>query len=183
MNGKHKGSEFERKVCKRLSKWILADQVVFWRSASSGARSTQLAKKGEKASKTGGDIVALGEEGDWLTKSFSVECKTYKDFSFDLLMEDKGKIPGWWSQCWMDSIRDEKHPMMIFKKNRSPIYLAISPEVNSAFMSDYDSLIYLHYGHPQSIKSMVIYIFEDWLDTVDFEAFKDFCNNGISITT
>lgn len=129
--GKGKGGNYERDTCRALSKWIEADEVVFWRSASSGARTTQLAKKGETASNMGGDLVAIGDEGAWLTNYFSIECKSYADFQFDHFFTakpSKSNIVGWWEQACSDAKRDGKRPCMIFKKNRSPSYIAFSLE-------------------------------------------------------
>jgi len=178
--GKRKGGQFERTVCKRLSEWMKADEVIFWRSASSGARSTQLAKSGQKAGLTGGDITALDEQGAWLTKYFSIECKTYADFSFDLLLQDKGKIPVWWEQCQLDSHRDDKKPMMIFKKNRSPIYVAFDP-ISFLKISSYctsKTINQLSFDNGRAEKSMVILLFEDWLKQVNFELLREIIING-----
>lgn len=178
--GKNKGSAFERTICKKLSEWMEADEVIFWRSASSGARSTQLAKSGTKATLTGGDITALSEEGSWLTSYFSIECKFYADFSFDLLLQNKGKIPEWWSQCILDSNRDGKNPMMIFKKNRSPIYVAFDPTVLvlMSIQCDLSHVRQMTIGNNKSSESMTIMLFEDWLEATDYESLKEFITNA-----
>lgn len=178
--GKHKGSAFERTICKKLSEWQGADEVIYWRSASSGARSTQLAKSGIKATLTGGDITALSEEGSWLTGYFSVECKFYADFSFELLLQNKGKLPEWWKQCRLDSNRDGKHPMMIVKKNRSPIYIAFDPTTLTAISHyiDYSKTVQFVYHSGESEKSMIIMLFEDWMEITDHESLKEFIINA-----
>ncbi len=178
--GKNKGSAFERTICKKLSEFLEADEVIFWRSASSGARSTQLAKSGTKATLTGGDITALSEQGSFLTGYFSIECKFYADFSFDLLLQNKGKLPEWWAQCVLDSIRDGKRPMMIFKKNRSPIYIALDPITLTDMGSHcrYQSINQLSFTNETVDKSMVIMLFEDWLKQTDHESLKNFIDDA-----
>lgn len=127
-NPNAKGGSFERLVSRALTKWITGSEKpeIFWRSASSGAKATQDAKKGHK-SKMGGDIVAIDVKGQWFTDAFSVECKNRKNFGdIDLFLEGKGKLLNWWEQCCGDAERSNKIPFMICKRFRGEI-LAVFP--------------------------------------------------------
>lgn len=81
MGGSHKGSGFEREICKQLSEWWTADlegaprQDVFWRSAQSGGRATQRAKSGLRTAGSYGDITAVDPIGAPLLQLFTLELK------------------------------------------------------------------------------------------------------------
>ncbi len=168
--GKQKGNEFERLICRMLTEWITGKQKpeIFWRSASSGAKATQDAKSGNK-SKMGGDIVSVSNEGAWFTNAFSIECKFYKEFKIESLLEGKGIIKDWWAQCCGDAYREKKCPFLVFKKNRSPIYLAYEiPEVMRTFALGMRSPFIEFRNvkiHNDSLYSngFDICLFEDWL--------------------
>src|SRR5690242_5955748 len=93
--GKQKGSSFERKVCKVLSRFVDPDgtDTHFWRSAMSGGRSTIQRKKGIRNDKQVGDITCVSNKGAWLTDLFLIECKFYKDLNLASgLLFGKGKL-------------------------------------------------------------------------------------------
>lgn len=89
MNGKIKGSDFEREICKLLSLWWTAGKRddVFWRSQTSGARATSRAKRGSKTHGQHADIAAVDPIGSPLTDVFSIEVKRgyNKDTPFDVI--------------------------------------------------------------------------------------------------
>jgi len=127
VNGSHKGSKFERTVCRKLSKWVTGSETpeCFWRSAGSGAMAT----KDQKSSQTG-DIIPVQHKHHMdqfsLTNHFIIECKNYNDFRFDFMIDskyDKSNISVWWMKLMGQCIGDGKMPMLIVKKNRSPIYI------------------------------------------------------------
>ena len=119
--GKLKGGEFERKICKLLSLWYTENERddVFFRSASSGAMATQRFKKGKKTSGQQGDTTSTDLEGIKFINKFSIELKSYKDFTLDFLVyKNKSLIHDWWKQCVVDAERENKNPLLIIKKNR-----------------------------------------------------------------
>ncbi len=77
--GQGKGSDFERTVCRDLSKWWSTDgdtDVLFWRTASSGGRATNNTKKGKSTTQAHcGDICALDARGAQLTQLITFELK------------------------------------------------------------------------------------------------------------
>ena len=80
--GNRKGSSFERKICKLLSKWWTDGERddVFWRSSQSGGRATQRAKSGKKTFGSYGDIAAVDPIGQPLMQLFTIELKRGKHF-------------------------------------------------------------------------------------------------------
>lgn len=81
MNGSHKGSGFERQICKQLSEWWSfgleggAREDIFWRSSQSGGRATQRAKSGKRTFGSYGDIAAVDPIGQDLLSVFTIELK------------------------------------------------------------------------------------------------------------
>ena len=77
MSGAHKGSAFERHICKELSLWWTAGEsdAIFWRSSQSGGRATQRAKSGKVTPNSYGDIAALDPIGEPLLKFATFELK------------------------------------------------------------------------------------------------------------
>lgn len=72
-----KGADYEREICKRLSRWWTYDSRddVFWRSSQSGGRATVRFRKGQTTAGSYGDICALDPIGEPLLKVFTVELK------------------------------------------------------------------------------------------------------------
>ena len=84
---KQKGAEFERKICKQLSRWIDSNREdLFWRSAMSGGRATLKSNKGEVSGQAG-DITSIDKIGQWFktmtTNDYirSVKANHWKPFS------------------------------------------------------------------------------------------------------
>lgn len=77
----YKGSDFERTICRTLSKWWTNDigdeprDDVFWRSSQSGGRATQRFKKGLSTFGSFGDLTAVDPIGGPLIKFFTIELK------------------------------------------------------------------------------------------------------------
>jgi len=78
-----KGSQFERKICRTLSRWWSLggwpeEEVrddIFWRSSQSGGRATWRARKGLKTANSYGDVAAMDPIGRPLLKMFTIELK------------------------------------------------------------------------------------------------------------
>lgn len=72
-----KGSQFERDLCKRLSRWWSKGERddLFWRTATSGGRATTRAKSGKKTVGQSGDIAATDKSAMKFTKLITVEAK------------------------------------------------------------------------------------------------------------
>ena len=120
MNGKQKGSSFERKICKALSLWITdgAREDCFWRSAMSGGRATVAGRKGTDLRRQAGDITATSPEGHKLTDHFYIECKHYRSLDYDLFLFGKGNLFKFWKVALREAQRYNKTPLLIVKQNR-----------------------------------------------------------------
>jgi hypothetical protein len=79
-----KGSNFEREICKLLSRWWTSGERddVFWRSSQSGGRATQRAKSGHKTFGSYGDIAAVDPIGQPLLRYFTIELKRGRSHGF-----------------------------------------------------------------------------------------------------
>lgn len=123
VNGKQKGSSFEREICVKLSKWITKGEKIdcLWRSAMSGGRAT--VKRGQV--RQAGDICAVSSEGHALTDHFYIECKAYKDINLDCLVKGKGVLLDFWGVAVKEAAYYNKVPMLIFKRNHWPIVVCI----------------------------------------------------------
>lgn len=124
VNGKQKGSEFERQICKRLSLWLSNGKKddCLWRSALSGGRATIGAKKGKLNTSQVGDISAIDPMGQWLMDKFIVECKSYRDLDFQSgLLKRKGLLHDFWRILKKQCKGTDRQPLLIAKQNNVPI--------------------------------------------------------------
>lgn len=131
MNSKAKGNSFERDVCRKLSEWLTGktDELICWRSASSGATSTinfKLKKNKLLANKHAGDIVSIVEKGvyekvDTFFNNHTVECKHYKEVDF--YPPFNGSIRSFFESCIEEKGHTGKSPVLIVKgNNRKVLY-------------------------------------------------------------
>ena len=140
--GKAKGSAFERDICRTLTEYVTGNKrpEVFWRTAGSGGKASIERKLGIKNAIMAGDICCVNprkKKAVAFTSVFSVECKFYKSFSFDsLLLQEKNLVLNWWFKCVKEARASDKQPLLIFKKNNYPAFVAI-------FKSFYDEIIEL----------------------------------------
>lgn len=89
-----KGSAFEREVCRKLSLWWSGGQHDdwFWRTAGSGGRATNRAKRGKATANSAGDIGAECVEAQDLLGFITFELKRgYNDTDFQELLDHPGK--------------------------------------------------------------------------------------------
>jgi hypothetical protein len=148
MNGKQKGSAFEREVCKKLSLWVSHGKSVdlFWRSAMSGGRATVARTRG-RVVRQAGDITAVAPEGHALTDLTYIECKFYRDLDIEsFLIHEKGKLAGFWRSTKINAKVNVKAPWLIAKQNRLPTLL-ITARNNHTIRSmarNYPSLLTTH---------------------------------------
>jgi hypothetical protein len=125
VNGSQKGSAFERLIAKQLSLWVSvgASTDLFWRSASSGARSTVRFKKTGKAIEAhASDIAPIHADAEPLASMFVIECKNYKSLSIHQVFYswDTSPLATWWAQATRDADRVLKVPMLVVKENLYP---------------------------------------------------------------
>jgi hypothetical protein len=122
VNGKVKGSSFEREVCKLFSLWISGGQNedLFWRSAMSGGRATVAHRKG-KVVRQSGDITAVAPEAHFFTDIFFMECKFLKKLQIDkFILLGEGTLAKFWQVCIKEAAKHGRKPMLIARENGKP---------------------------------------------------------------
>lgn len=129
--GKAKGNSFENTVAKKLTDML--SPLKFIRTQGSGARvggknfETLGQMFGEEALKLFvGDVVPVNEKEARMTFLHSVECKFYQSTdTFVTLMNGNAKVFKWMQESIEDAKKIDKTPMIIFKWNRTPIYVGV----------------------------------------------------------
>lgn len=104
-----KGGEWEREFCRLLTYWWSegkAQDVLFWRTAGSGGRSTLRGRKGKSAAVHSGDICSIDEEGKPFTDLITVEAKRgYSKASIaDILDCPDKSAQQLWEAFWQQTI-------------------------------------------------------------------------------
>lgn len=140
----HKGSTFERDVCKRLSLWLsrgMHDDW-FWRTAMSGGRATLRHAAGKRNQQQVGDICSIAAQGERLTSRFVIECKNYKNLHWESFLRNDtpaaGTICGFWNTCKADAYSMGRRPLMFVKQGRLGEF-AIMDTDGAAAMGFYDA--------------------------------------------
>ena len=112
---KAKGSSYERKVSKMLSLWLSDGESNdwVWRTASSGAKATQVAS----SKYYHGDLMPVHEKANWFFNYFSVECKNVAKINlnlFHLFTGSKIQLHQYWKQSVNDAVKSHRIPLLIF---------------------------------------------------------------------
>lgn len=124
------GPPFERKVAKQLSLWWTAGEsdAVFWRTAGSGGRATNRAKRGKATKNQSGDICAIDPVGQPFMDVFALEIKKgYAKFtpfdSFDAIAKSAPMFDAWIEQAKRSMVGNCSISwMIIFQRNgRTPV--------------------------------------------------------------
>lgn len=132
MNCQQKGKNFERKVAKILTEKLCME---FNRTPQSGGL------RWASDNNVYGDIVTPDNF------PFIIECKNRENWSFDQFMKGECKeFDSWVEQVIEDCNRhnknnEEKLPLIIFTKNRMPIYVASPVHLDCVRDSYVDELI------------------------------------------
>lgn len=128
--GKSKGSSFEAKVAKMLS---AALPINFIKSPGSGARiggknfATIGSMMGIDTQKLfNADVVPVNEKAEGFEFKFSIECKSYATpDNFTSLVSGSANVFKWFEESVIDSAKINRHPILIFKWNHTPIFVAV----------------------------------------------------------
>lgn len=128
--GKAKGSSFEAKIAKMLS---AALPINFIKSPGSGARiggknfATIGAMMGMDTQKLfNADVVPVNETAVGYRFHFSVECKSYATAdNFTSMVSGSANVYKWFEESVVDSAKIERDPVLIFKWNHTPIFVAV----------------------------------------------------------
>jgi hypothetical protein len=126
-----KGPQFERDMCRWLSRWLSrgASSNLLWRSSQSGGRATTLKKKGENLSVHAGDAAAIHPDAFKFVEAFFVECKNLESLRLDLLVySHQGELGKWWDKCCRQAREWKKVPLMICREERKRAILVCTPK-------------------------------------------------------
>jgi hypothetical protein len=121
--GKRKGNDYERSVCRILSKWWTKGRRddVFWRTASSGGMATQRSYQGKETFGQAGDIQATHPIGQQLIDMCAIEVKRgySKNSIFELGETDRYSEKNVYEKFIKQVEKDRK-------KSGAPFWLLIS---------------------------------------------------------
>jgi len=128
--GKAKGNNFEGVVAKKLSAAL--SPLNFIRTPGSGARvgGKNFETIGQMMGIDAlnifvGDVVPVNEKQEQLKFKHSVECKFYKTpDNFSSLVSQSANVFKWFNESVIDSAKVGKNPILIFKWNNMPIFIA-----------------------------------------------------------
>jgi len=139
INSKAKGGGFEGQVAKKLTAALTP--LTFIRTPGSGARvggkNYEMFGKmfGDDAMKLFvGDVVPTNERDTSINFKYSIECKSYKTpDNFTALATGNANVYKWFEESVVDSAKIDKVPMLIFKWNRTDIFVAIEKATDVLF--------------------------------------------------
>ena len=129
--GKSKGNGFEGQIAKKLSAALAP--LNFMRSPGSGARvgGKNFEKFGDMFGEEAlaifvADVVPINEKKEGLKFLHSIECKFYKTpDAFTHLVAGTANVFKWFEESVEDAAKTDKNPILIFKWNNTPIFVAI----------------------------------------------------------
>ncbi len=135
LNSKGKGSGFEGLVANKLSAALTP--LKFIRTQGSGARvggknfETLGQMFGEDALKLFvGDVVPVNEKNAGIVFRHSIECKSYKTpDNFTAMVNGTGNVFKWMKEAEEDAVKTKRNPLLIFKWNNTPIFVAMSAQL------------------------------------------------------
>lgn len=177
--GKSKGNGYESTIAKKLGAAL--QPLNFIRVPQSGGRvggknfETIGKMFGEDALKIFvGDVVPVNERQEGLKFHFSVECKFYAtQDNFASLVSNTANVFKWFQESVEDAKKIDKDPMLIFKWNHSPTFVAVNTfdsksnfSVALANSKIKPRLTLMTHGEKPS--ALDIFILEDLLSTPDF---------------
>jgi len=156
INRNRKGSDFERKIAKKMTDWT---GLKFERVPASGGLHWA------SDNRVYGDIVT--NEPDF---PFVIEAKCRESWNMDSLINGSKEVGKWWKQVTADAEATGKEPMVIFTRNRQPDYMMLKVEaMHSLFTRDtYDFYMELIVG-----SSFVVVL------KLDEVIEKSFISNGV----
>lgn len=155
INSKAKGSTFERKLAKMLSKWSGHN---FVRTPMSGAMYHY-----HNDSRVISDIVPPSTLKGW---AFSIEAKNVEcPWDFNTFLEGSSlTLKSHWKQCIDDATRENLVPLLVFTKNYRDIYMM----VDTSTWDDLD-LDLPHLSIKVEDISTVVCKFSSFLDAISCE--------------
>jgi hypothetical protein len=185
----NKGTPFERKICKLLSKWCSGGKsdAIFWRTSTSGARATVRAKKGLETPNSYGDVNAIDPIGIPLIDLVSIELKRgySEQLTIQDLLDSKQKEPlllKFWKQAERDRLLGKRHwSWLIFQRDRKRACIVFNRSFwdflvgytgNLAYSKSFRLLLKLGCVSEKIHYSLYIMRLSEFLHWIDPEIFK-----------
>ena len=112
-----KGSSYELKIAKTLTKWANDPTISFSRTPNSGAWASTHHNNDVVAA----DIVAPST-ADF---PFSIELKHHETVGLETAFFSNKEMPQFWEQCIGDALRANLIPMLIMHRNRSADWVVV----------------------------------------------------------
>ena len=163
INGKRKGSNFERTIAKKLEEKL--NPLCFKKSEGSGARlgginSIFVKKYGEEICKIFiGDVTCINNGIDGIHFNFCIECKSYKTREDIVAMiNGKSDIYKWMNESRVDAAKANLLPLLVFKYNNTPIYVCV----------DKDNLLPNEINYISLINGDKVCLFDDLIQHTSF---------------
>lgn len=169
-----KGGDFERNISKFLTKWLTGKNkpYMFWRQDASGGIATIHIENTHMT----GDICSVHPDSAWFMNIFSIECKIgYPKTSFwQHFNTTKFGIEEFWNQAIDDSIKANKHPMLIYRKKGRRIIVGIDKYVQDKLNKKLKGLnhIGISWGVEDSPISCFLYDMNDFFECIRPEDIK-----------
>lgn len=179
-----RGSQWERDVCKDLSKWIQGTEkpYIFWRGRGSGATFTRNDVVGETFA---GDIYHIREEGKFLVDRFVIECKSgYPKSSLDnhLKYNKKDYIKDFWVQVCNDSIKIQKLPMLIYKKKGfSTPWVGINPFCYNQLQHFLQNFRFVHIRYDDDLDDIYFFEMKEFFDNINNNIIKNLTLENLNV--
>ena len=181
IRSKQKGNGFEGTVAKKLTAAL--HPLNFIRTPGSGARvggknfETIGKLFGEDALKIFvGDVVPVNERQEKLRFHFSLECKFYASQDpFTSLVANTANLFKWFKEAVDDASKVDKQPMLVFKWNHTPIFVAVAAapsELQASLVArGIHPRLTLH-THGEGATGIHIYYLDDLLPVQEFWSSK-----------
>jgi hypothetical protein len=172
--GKAKGNGFEGTVAKKLIAGL--QPLNFMRTPGSGARvggknfETLGQMLGEDALKIFvGDVVPVNERKEGLTFLHAIECKSYATpDNFTSLASGTANVWKWYEEIVVDAKKIEKNPLLIFKWNHTPIFVAFDIYHDKSRAAFAPTALFTLTGRAPFARTLAIHYLEDLLKFPDF---------------
>lgn len=126
-NGKAKGDDFENRVCRLLSIWLVPGD---WKKAKVWALPFR--RRFTDTTPLDGHWTGSGDvlHRPGIKFPFTVECKKQEKWELDgMFGAPKWRPWKWWSQARDQAYEAGLHPLLIFTRNCRPLYVLMEKEI------------------------------------------------------
>lgn len=145
INGRNKGSTFERNVAKEVSNWT---GILFTRSPSSGGWNQT------------GDITPKNPQ-HMVDFPFNLELKNQEILQFSHIFQvpknKKTPIRKWWKQAYLDAIKSGKIPVLVFTKSHEEVFCMVQRSTFNRLQIHRTARVQVHIGNH------IVFLWRDFL--------------------